>query len=107
MAITPTQDTYTEFDRAYDYFNAALFAGKLPQCVITLQRRRKAYGYFAGNTWTDARGQIITDEIALNPDRFAERSTAESPIQFASLQINEQATRGEELSRRPHHRPYG
>ena len=78
MAVTPTKDTYTEFDRAYDYFNAALFAGKLPPCVITLQRRRKAYGYFAGNTWTDARGQIITDEIALNPDKFAERATADT-----------------------------
>jgi hypothetical protein len=55
MAVTPTKDTYTEFDRAYDYFNAALFTGKLPPC-----------------------GQIITDEIALNPDRFAERSMAET-----------------------------
>jgi predicted SprT family Zn-dependent metalloprotease len=75
---TPTAETYTEFDRAYAYFNGTLFGGKLPPCVITMQRHRKAYGYFHGNTWADARGELITDEIALNPDNFRNRSTAET-----------------------------
>jgi predicted SprT family Zn-dependent metalloprotease len=78
MATTPTYDTYTELDRAYDSFNAALFGGHLPSCVITMQRRRKAYGYFAGNSWTDAAGRLVTDEIAMSPDKFAVRSTAET-----------------------------
>ena len=78
MPTTPTHETYTEFDRAYDYFNARLFGSQLPSCVITMQRRRTAYGYFAGNAWTDACGQLITDEIAMNPDKFAARSTAET-----------------------------
>jgi len=76
--LTPTAETYTEFDRVYAYFNRTLFAGKLPPCVITMQRHRKAYGYFHGNTWADAKGELITDEIALNPDRFRGRSTADT-----------------------------
>ena len=39
---------------------------------------RTAYGYFAGNAWTDARGQLITDEIAMNPDKFAVRFMADT-----------------------------
>jgi SprT-like family len=34
--------------------------------------------YFHGNTWADARGELITDEIALNPGTFRNRSTAET-----------------------------
>lgn len=76
--LTPTGETYTEFDRLYKYFNDALFGGTLPACVITMQRHKKAYGYFWGNTWTDAKGEIVTDEIAMNPDNFRTRSTAET-----------------------------
>ena len=76
--ITPTAETYTEFDRVYAYFNTKLFAGMLPACVITMQRHKKAYGYFWGNTWTDAKGEAVTDEIAMNPDAFRGHSTAET-----------------------------
>lgn len=77
-ALTPTAETYTAFDHAYDHFNAALFGGSLPPCLITMQRHRKAYGYFHGGVWTDAKGQSVTDEIALNPDTFRARSTQET-----------------------------
>jgi hypothetical protein len=46
--MKPTRDTYTQLDNAYDYFNRALFAGKLPPCVMTLHRKKGAYGYFWG-----------------------------------------------------------
>ena len=74
-ASHPTTETYAEFALAYDHFNAGLFGNKLPGCVITFQRRRSAYGYFAGNSWTDAKGETITDEIAMNPDMFKDRTT--------------------------------
>jgi predicted SprT family Zn-dependent metalloprotease len=76
--LTPTRATYTEFDRAYDYFNKRLFGGSLPPCIITMQRHRKAYGYFHGGVWTDAKGEIVTDEIAMNPDHFRHCSTADT-----------------------------
>ena len=76
--MKPTKETYSELDRAYSYFNKHLFGDALPDCVITVQRHKGAYGYFWGNTWSDQTGKIITDEIALNPDHFKTRSIAES-----------------------------
>ncbi len=34
-----TRREYSAFERAYDYFNEALFKGELPGCLITLQRK--------------------------------------------------------------------
>ena len=74
----PTQRTYDELRAAYDFFNAELFAGILPPCLITMQRKAKAYGYFAGGRFGTKDGQQITDEIALNPSHFRERTTEQS-----------------------------
>lgn len=75
MADTrPTQE-YSSFDQAYDFFNARLFEGKLPLCLITLQRKSKAFGYFSGDRFVSRNnGNEKIDEIALNPDTF-ERCT--------------------------------
>lgn len=75
--LTSPTETSTEFNHAYDYFNDKLFGGRLPSCVITLHRHKKAYGYFWGHTWAHLKGEIITDEIVMNPDHFRDRSTAE------------------------------
>ena len=44
----PTTKTYTSLDDAFAFFNARLFAGRLPACLITMQRSKSAYGYSAG-----------------------------------------------------------
>lgn len=75
--MKPTNETYAELVKAYDYFNAKLFNGTLTPCIITMQRHKKVYGYFWGNTWKDAAGVTVTDEIALNPDHFQKQSIAE------------------------------
>jgi predicted SprT family Zn-dependent metalloprotease len=75
--MKPTQETYTLFSQAYDYFNKVLFNDKLTSCVITMQRKKGAYGYFWGDTWGQTHGDTITDEIALNPDSFKSRSDKE------------------------------
>ena len=41
-----TSTTYTELKHAYDFFNRELFKGKLPPCMITLNRKANTYGYF-------------------------------------------------------------
>jgi len=69
----PTREAYGELSKAYDFYNRALFSGKLPQCLITLQRTKGSYGYFSGDQW--ASEGTTADEIALNPAHFAERST--------------------------------
>lgn len=66
----PTQEAYTELQTAYDYFNRALFDEKLPSCLITLQREKRAYGYFSRERFVNSLGEK-TDEIAMNPCYFA------------------------------------
>lgn len=68
--LTPTSQAYAELQLAYDYFNAALFAGQLPACLITLQREKRSCGYFSQNRFANLQG-VMTDEIALNPAYFA------------------------------------
>ena len=74
----PTTKTYTSLDDAFAFFNARLFAGRLPACLITMQRSKSAYGYFAGGRFGSKDGKEVTDEIALNPSHFRDRSTEQS-----------------------------
>jgi len=68
----PTTQTYTSLSTAYEFFNKELFGGTLPPCLITMQRRSGAYGYFSGERFASlADPKEVTDEIALNPVHFA------------------------------------
>ncbi len=66
----PSVDTYALLNHAYEYFNKTLFAGELDNCLITLQRSKKAYGYFHFEIFQNGEGDK-TDEIALNPEHFS------------------------------------
>lgn len=68
---TPTQHTYQTLQEVYHHFNRELFDGKLPECLITLQREKSTYGYFSAQRFVHRDGQVMTDEIALNPSYFA------------------------------------
>lgn len=70
---------YTLLQRAFDHFNVRLFAGELPQVLITLHRHKKAAGYFWADQFTLSRPEDkpegpfedrIVHEIALNPECF-------------------------------------
>jgi hypothetical protein len=78
-ASDPTRETYRGWSDAYDFFNVTLFGGELPPCLITYQRSRKFYGYFAGDRFvdTDLRSSTahIVDEIAINPAFLREQLT--------------------------------
>lgn len=65
----PTAE-YASFQQAYDSFNAVLFGGALPDCLITLQRKKGARGYFWASQFTARSGDGATDEIAMNPETF-------------------------------------
>jgi hypothetical protein len=73
--ITATE--YGTLQNAYDHFNAALFGGRLPQVLITLQRHSRVRGYFSPERFQsrDEKYEVI-HEIALNPDEFPGRSDA-------------------------------
>jgi hypothetical protein len=71
--IKPTNETYEALQLAYDVFNKSLFGDTLPDALITLQRRKGSYGFFAGARFQHEDGRKA-DEIALNPSAFPDRS---------------------------------
>jgi len=71
----PTPRTYNELQRAFDFFNERLFAGDIPQCLLTLQRKANSRGYFSAERFINAEGRFV-DEIALNPETFAMQTVA-------------------------------
>ncbi len=78
MPHKPTNETYSEFQRAYDFLNEKLFASKLPPCLITLRADKKTYGYFWSGKFSHVPDEENTDEIAMNPEHFTDRSTCET-----------------------------
>ncbi|MBN3733192.1 SprT-like domain-containing protein [Burkholderia sp. Tr-20390] len=68
--MKPTAETYAELQLGYDTFNKRLFDNKLPECLITLQREKRAYGYFSAERFANRNGDKV-DEIAMNPTYFA------------------------------------
>jgi hypothetical protein len=77
MSEPITLAEYGGFQKAYDFFNAALFDGALPNLLVTLQRKANTRGYFSPDRFS-ARGNGHTvHELALNPDTFDGRSDEE------------------------------
>jgi hypothetical protein len=73
-----TLTDYRTLAEAFDYLNAQLFAGTLPDVVITLQRRANTNGYYLHDAFTDRTDAgAHVSEIALNPANFTHRSDAE------------------------------
>ncbi len=71
--IKPTKETYDGFQQTYEVLNIGLFNSELPNCLITLQRRKRTYGFFTGGQFGRKNG-MAADEIALNPAHFRERA---------------------------------
>ena len=65
-----TVQQYREFQEAYDYFNGELWEGKLPQLMVTLQRKPRMMGHFAAERYQHRTETDVIHEIALNPDCF-------------------------------------
>lgn len=76
LNLRPTQETYDAFQIAYDHFNWQLFDARLPNCLITLQRRKRSLGHFCEGRFKRADGTTCA-EIALNPSYFLTRSLEE------------------------------
>ncbi len=75
--MTPTNQSYSELQTAFDFFNERLFGGMLPPCLITLQRKNRSYGYFSHRRFSTNDQAQVTDEIAMNPTHFWERPLLE------------------------------
>jgi hypothetical protein len=78
MAADPiTIAEYRGFQRAYDFFNTALFGAALPDLLVTLQRKAKTRGYFSVDRFRARTNDATTHELALNPDAFDGRTDEE------------------------------
>ena len=69
-----TSKQYIDFQASFDFFNTELFAGTLPQALITLQRHARSRGYFAPESFHERGGKVRVHEIALNPDTFCDET---------------------------------
>ncbi|HQP37224.1 MAG TPA: SprT-like domain-containing protein [Polyangiaceae bacterium] len=72
--LHPTQAQYEAFSRIFGFFNEELFAGHLPQVMLTFSRRSNALGFFAPKRWSQIRDKegAAVHEIALNPDHLTQ-----------------------------------
>src|SRR5262245_5309510 len=61
---------YQGFQKAYDFLNRELFAGSLPQVLVTLQRHANTRGYFSPERFSGRVDKAAVHELALNPDTF-------------------------------------
>lgn len=70
MTNTPTDQFYNSLTVAYNHFNESLFQGELPNVIFTVQRRAGVMGFFAGDRWSDLKGEFCS-EISINPSYIA------------------------------------
>lgn len=75
-----TAPTYNKWQAAYDHYNAELFGGALPPCLITLHGKdHRSFGYFSPSRFGHMRDAArTTDEIALNPMKFKSDGVVEA-----------------------------
>lgn len=68
----PTVEFYRVLQTAFDHFNATLFDGVLPPCLITLRSASRVYGYHHAQRFVSPAGEHI-DELGLHPGFFTLR----------------------------------
>jgi hypothetical protein len=69
-----TMAEYGGLQAAFDYLNAKLFGGRLPDAFITYTRKAHSYGHFSEDRYSARDGQFKKPEISLNPDAFVDRT---------------------------------
>jgi len=72
-----TSREYTGVEQAFAFFNERLFAGTLPDLLITYQRKSGTCGYYSPGRFEYRRGHGRVPELALNPAVFREQSDME------------------------------
>ncbi|KAB7891445.1 SprT-like domain-containing protein [Poseidonibacter ostreae] len=65
----PTEEFYEMLQKIYHVFNKELFDSELPNCLITVQRKKRVMGYFSSHRWID-KDENKVHELAINPTYF-------------------------------------
>jgi predicted SprT family Zn-dependent metalloprotease len=71
----PTREQFAAYEKMFSYFNAKLFHGELPACLLNFSRRTKTHGFFAPSRWE--RGREVRHEISLNPATLKSRKPSD------------------------------
>ncbi|KAB8333601.1 SprT family zinc-dependent metalloprotease [Scytonema tolypothrichoides VB-61278] len=64
--VSPNLELWFRYEEAFHYFNAKLFNGKLPDCILNFNAKGRSWGYFKRGTWIQESGKNL-HEICLNP----------------------------------------
>jgi hypothetical protein len=101
-AVTPIISG--QLQQAFDYFNGAMWDGKLPHVVLLFARKPRSYGYFWPKRWgKDNAGEV--HEIALNPDHMRNEKDAKAALSTIVHEMCHlwQFVSGEKCPKRPYH----
>lgn len=85
----PSDEMYDEISGAYAFFNDRLFAGQLPGCLFTLQRKSHTFGYYSPSRFLRRNGNGKSDELALNPAYFAHRRIEQTLSTLVHEQVHQ------------------
>jgi hypothetical protein len=81
----PTRAQFAAYERLYNYFNRALFGGRLKPVLLNFSRHAGSVGFFAPERW-EGHGGATHHEISLNPTWLKLRSLRDT----ASTLVHEQ-----------------
>jgi len=76
-ASMPTVEAYGLLQNSFVHFNQRLFGGVLPDCMITLNSKRRALGSFCAGAFEN-RSSEVAHEISMNARYLGTRDDAES-----------------------------
>lgn len=99
---SPTEEAYSELQKAYDLYNTHLFEGQLPGALIVMTRRKHTYGYYSPKRFANRDG-IVVDEIALNQAYFAVRAVEQILSTLAHEMVHQWQEHFGNKSRRCYH----
>jgi hypothetical protein len=107
MGNSTTLDFYARLQWAFDRFNAELFEGKLPPCLITLRSSNRYHGYHHKERFVNKQGQTL-DELGLHPGFFAIQPIEEVLSTLVHEMVHHwQDCLGTPTKTNPHNREWG
>lgn len=101
--VDPTRDMYEDLNRAFRFFNTRLFGNTLRPSLITIRATGHTYGYFSAGRFVDTRTGERVNEIAFNPEAFAQNSVEDVLSTLAHEMVHQQQYELKTNSRRAYH----
>lgn len=101
--LDPTRDLYEDLNRAFRFFNERLFKGQLQPSLITLRATGRTLGYFSQGRFVETGTGKRVNEIAFNPEAFAQRGVEDVLSTLVHEMAHQQQFEDGTASRRAYH----